>query len=43
MALGLINDHLFVYVYVDWDTKPRVTLLRKANKRKVKRYSENLK
>jgi hypothetical protein len=42
VALGLINDRLFVCVYVDRETERRVISLRKANKREVKHYGENL-
>jgi len=42
VAFGLINDRLFVCVYVDRDDERRVISLRKANRREVKRYGENL-
>ena len=42
MAFGLINDRLFVCVYADLEAERRVISLRKANKREVKRYGENL-
>jgi uncharacterized protein len=43
VAFGLINDRLFVCVYVDRDAQRRVISLRKANKREVKRYGKSLK
>jgi uncharacterized protein len=43
VAFGRINGRLFVCVYVDRDAQRRVISLRKANKREVKRYGENLK
>ena len=42
VAFGLINDRLFVCVYADRDAERRVISLRKANKREVKRYGEDL-
>lgn len=42
VAFGLIRDRLFVCVYVDRDMERRVISLRKANKREVMRYGENL-
>lgn len=42
VAFGFINDRLFVCVYADRDTERRVISLRKANRREVKRYGENL-
>jgi uncharacterized DUF497 family protein len=43
VAFGLIQDRLFVCVYADRETERRVISLRKANKREVNRYGENLK
>ncbi len=42
VAFGLINDRLFVCVYADRDAERRVISLRKANRREMKRYGENL-
>jgi len=42
VAFGLINDRLFVCVYTDRDAERRVISLRRANRREVKRYGENL-
>jgi uncharacterized DUF497 family protein len=42
IAFGLIRDRLFVCVYADREAERRVISLRKANKREVKRYGENL-
>jgi hypothetical protein len=42
VAFGVINDRLFVCVYADRGAERRVLSLRKANKREVKRYGENL-
>ena len=42
VAFGLINDRVFVCVYVDRDAERRVISLRKANKREVTRYGERL-
>ena len=42
VALGLINDRVFVCVYADQNAERRVISLRKANKREVKRYGENV-
>jgi len=42
VAFGLINNRLFVCVYVDRDPERRVISLRKANNREVRRYGENL-
>ena len=42
VAFGLINDRLFVCVYADREAERRVISLRKANKREVRRYGENL-
>ncbi len=43
IAVGFIQDRLFVCVYADRDTTRRVISLRKANKREVKRYGEDFK
>jgi uncharacterized protein len=43
IAFGLIHNRLFVCVYADRETERRVISLRKANKREVKLYGENLK
>ncbi len=42
VAFGLINGRLFVCVYVDRGAQRRVISLRKANRREVKRYGEDL-
>ena len=42
VAFGLINDRLFVSVYADREAERRVVSLRRANRREVKRYGENL-
>lgn len=42
VAFGLINGRLFACVYVDRGTQRRVISLRKANRREVKRYGEDL-
>ncbi len=42
VAFGLINDRLFVCVYADREAERRVISLRKANRREVKRYGEEL-
>jgi len=42
IAFGLINGRLFVCVYVDRGAQRRVISLRKANRREVKRYGEDL-
>ena len=42
VAVGLINDRLFVCVYADRDAERRVISLRRANQREVKLYGENL-
>jgi uncharacterized protein len=42
VAFGLINGRLFVCVYMDREAERRVISLRKANRREVKRYGENL-
>jgi uncharacterized DUF497 family protein len=42
VAFGFINDRLFVCVYVDQDAERRVISLRRANRREVTRYGENL-
>jgi len=42
VAFGLINDRLFVRVYADREAERRVISPRKANRREVKRYGENL-
>jgi uncharacterized DUF497 family protein len=42
VAFGLINDRLFVCVYEDREAERRVISLRKANRREVNRYGENL-
>ena len=43
LAFGLINGRFFVCVYADREGERRVISLRKANKREVRRYGENLK
>ncbi len=43
VAFGRINYRLFVCVYTDRDAERRVISLRKANRREVNRYGENLK
>jgi uncharacterized DUF497 family protein len=43
LAFGLINGRFFVCVYADRKGERRVISLRKANKREVRRYGENLK
>ena len=43
VAFGFINGRLFVCVYADREAERRVISLRKANKREVNRYGENLK
>jgi uncharacterized protein len=43
LAFGLINGRVFVCVYADREGERRVISLRKANKREVRRYGENLK
>jgi len=43
LAFGLINGRVFVCVYADHEGERRVISLRKANKREVRRYGENLK
>jgi hypothetical protein len=40
IAFGLIQDRLFVCVFVDRTAERRVISLRKANKREVKRYGQ---
>ena len=42
VAFGLINGRLFAFVYADREAERRVISFRKANKREVKRYGENL-
>jgi hypothetical protein len=42
VAFGLINGRLFACVYADGDGERRVISLRKATKREVRRYGENL-
>jgi uncharacterized DUF497 family protein len=42
VAFGLINDRRFVCVYTDQEAERRVISLRRANRREVKRYGENL-
>jgi len=42
IAFGFISNRLFVCVYADRDGAQRVISLRKANKRKIKCYDENL-
>lgn len=42
IAFGRINGRLFVCVYVDRGAQRRVISLRKANRREVKRYGEDL-
>jgi uncharacterized protein len=42
VAFGLINGRLFACVYADRDGERRVISLRKANRREVNRYGENL-
>ena len=42
IAFGLIKDRLFMCVYADRGPERRVISLRKANKREVKRYGEEL-
>ncbi len=42
VAFGVINDRLFVCVYTDGDAERRVISLRKANKRELERYGENI-
>lgn len=42
VAFGRINGRLFVCVYVDRGAQRRLISLRKANKREVKRYGEDL-
>lgn len=42
VAFGFINDRLFVCVYVDQDAERRVISLRRATRREVTRYGENL-
>jgi len=43
VAFGLIDDRLFVCVYADREAERRVISLRKANKREVKRYGDDIK
>jgi uncharacterized DUF497 family protein len=43
ITFGLIRNRVFACVYVDRADERRVISLRKANKREVKRYGENLK
>jgi len=42
VAFGLIGDRLFVCVYADRDEERRVISPRKANRREVMRYGEDL-
>ncbi|MFZ0729233.1 MAG: BrnT family toxin [Methylovirgula sp.] len=42
VAVGYIQDRLFVCVYTDREAERRVISLRKANQREVNRYGENL-
>ncbi len=42
VAFGFINDRLFVCVYTDREAERRVISLRRANRREVRRYGENL-
>ena len=42
VAFGLIRGRLFACVHVDRDEERRVISLRKANRREVKRYGEDL-
>jgi uncharacterized DUF497 family protein len=42
IAFGLIDGRMFVFVYVDRGTERRVISLRKANRREVNRYGQNL-
>ena len=42
VGFGLINDRLFVCVYTDRGSERRVISLRRANKREMKCYGENL-
>ena len=42
VAFGLINDRLFVCVYTDRGSERRLISLRRANKREMKRYGEDL-
>jgi uncharacterized DUF497 family protein len=42
VAFGLINDRLFMCVYVDRADERRVISLRKANTREVRRYGERV-
>ena len=42
IAFGLINQRLFVCVHSDREGERRVISLRKANRREVQRYAEDL-
>jgi uncharacterized DUF497 family protein len=42
VAFGLISGRLFVCVYADRETERRVISLRKANRREVERYGQDL-
>ena len=42
VAFGYLQDRLFVCVYADREAERRIVSLRKANKREVKRYGQNL-
>jgi uncharacterized DUF497 family protein len=42
IAFGLINDRLFACVYADEEAERRVISLRRANRREVSRYGDNL-
>jgi uncharacterized DUF497 family protein len=41
IAYGLIEERLFVCVYVNRQAERRVISIRKANKREVKRYAKS--
>lgn len=42
IAFGFINSRLFVCVYADREAERRVISLRKANRREVQRYAQDL-
>lgn len=42
VAFGFVNGRLFACVYTDRETERRVISLRRANRREVRRYGENL-
>ena len=42
VTFGLINERRVVGVYADREAERRVISLRKANKRELKRYGEDL-